>query len=222
MTYRPHYLLQFGGTLGNDETEIWSSGIRLWSDDYSGYDEEGHFTGAIVSGLSAWFARATSHISALAQLTFAKYNLIDASGHYSEPNVREHAFSPIVNGGSAATKPLPFQCSLVVGFRSNEASRGLASKGRMYQPAPQVTIDVNTGLFLPAEALEVATSAATFLNTLDTGWGVLSQFIRPHIMSEQDEAAHQIDWCWVDNVVDTQRRRRSALQGATSKMQVTY
>lgn len=220
MTYVNHYLLQFGGTLGNDETEIWSSGIRMWTDDFTGYDEEDHFDNIIVPALSDWYARTTSHISALSQLTFAKYNLIGADGHYVEPNVREHVYSPIVNGGSAATKPLPFQCSLVVGFRSNEASRGLASRGRMFQPAPQVTMDGNTGLFATAEALEVATSAATLLNTLDISLGIHP--MRAHIMSNQDEAHHQIDWCYVDNVIDTQRRRRNALVGVTSKVQVTY
>lgn len=219
--FAPHYLLQFGGYLGDAKPEIWSCGVRLHSLDYSGYDEEDHFTSVIIPAVSAWFTRADSKISNKARLTFCKYNLIDAAGHYSDVGAtREHFYTPEVTGASSGAA-LPYQCSVVLGWRTDAATRGRASKGRIYSPMPTVTVGGASGLFLAAEAQLMANSAATFLNTLDIGYGT-AQTIRPHIMSGVDGTFNEINSVVVDNRVDIQRRRANALVAVESTAAVLY
>lgn len=222
VTYTPHYLLQFGGTLGTAAPEIWSCGIRLASSDWTGFDEEGWFNGVGKSAPSAWMARADSKISNNAKLTFVKFNFINASGHYDDPsNTREYFYpTPVAGASGAAT--MPYQCCVVLSWRTNAATRGRASKGRIYSPLPGVTVGLSTGLFLAAEAQLMANSAALFLNTLDAGFGGVGQFIRPAIMSGVDGTWNQIDTVVVDNRVDTQRRRATNLVPVESSAVVSY
>lgn len=221
VTYTPHYLLQFGGYLGDAQPEIWSCGVRLHSENYSGYDEEAHFNDVIKTAVSAWFARAGSMISNKARLTFCKYNLIDAAGHYSDVgSTREHFYPTPITGASGGA-PLPYQCSVVLGWRTLAATRGRASKGRIYSPMPTVVVGGSTGLFPTADALTMATSAALFLNTLDLGYGT-SQTIRPHIMSSVDGSYNEINSVVVDSRVDVQRRRAADLVGVEQTVDVLY
>lgn len=219
--YEPHYLLQFGGTLGDAAPEQWSCGIRMMSDAWSGFDEEGWFSGVGQSAPSAWMARADSKISNKAKLTFVKFNKIDASGHYEDTgSTREH-FYPTPIAGASGAAVLPYQCTVVLSWRTLGATRGRASKGRIYSPLPGVTVGLSTGLFLAAEAQLMANSAALFLNTLDASFGV-GNYIRPAIMSGVDGSWNQIDSVVVDNRVDTQRRRATNLVPVESTAVVTY
>lgn len=221
VVYTPHYLLQFGGTLGTGTGEIWSCGIRLHSGDYTGYDEETHFTGDIVPALAAWIGRATSKIASQCALKFAKYNFINAAGHYDDPgNTREYVWVTAPTGGGGSTS-LPYQATVVLGWRTDAAERGRASKGRIFSPMPATTVTFTTGLFDPTHALGMAQSAATLLNTLDVGFGA-SSTIRPHIMSGVDGSFNEINYVVVDNRIDTQRRRANSLVAAKSTAVVTY
>lgn len=220
MAYSPHFLLQFGGKLGTTSNEIWSCGIRLWSTDYGGFDEVAYLTTVAVPALAAWLGRATSKISSSCSLTFAKMNPIGADGHYSDPGVTNEYFwaTPPTGGGGSGT--LPFQASVVLGWRTNERSRGPASKGRIYSPAPVVSTNALTGLFVASDALGMATSAATLLNTLDVGFD--TDVLRPSIMSAIGGAHSQIDSVVVDNRVDIQRRRANQIIAAESVVPITY
>lgn len=221
VTFAPHYLLQFGGYLGDAQQEIWSCGIRMYSQDFGGFDEDGWFAGVGISAPSAWMARADSKISNKARLTFSKFNFIDAAGHYADTgSTREHYYPTPVTGASGGA-PLPYQCCVVLGWRTDAATRGRASKGRIYSPMPTVTVGGSNGLFLAAEAQLMANSAALFLNTLDAGYGA-GQTIRPHIMSGVDGSYNEINTVVVDNRVDIQRRRANALVAVESSAVVTY
>lgn len=220
--YEPHYLLQFGGTLGDAAPEQWSCGIRLASHDWTGFDEEGWFSGVGQSAPAAWMARADSKISNKAKLTFVKFNLINAAGRYSDTGSTREYFYPTPVAGASGGALFPYQCTVVLSWRTLEATRGRASKGRIYSPLPAVTVGMSTGLFLAAEAQLMANSAALFLNTLDASFGGVGQWIRPAIMSGVDGTWHQIDSVIVDNRVDTQRRRATNLVPVESTAVVTY
>lgn len=221
VVYTPHYLLQFGGTLGTATTEIWSCGIRMHSGDYTGFDEDGYFTSVAWPALAAWMARSGSKISSSCKLAYAKFNLINAAGHYDDTgNTREYVW-PTPVPGVGANFGLPYQSSVVLGWRTDAASRGRASKGRIYSPMPCVTPIQSTGVFATADAQAMATSAADLLNTLDYGWGGAGT-IRPHIMSGVDGSFNEINTVVVDNRIDIQRRRANSLVATTMSAPVTY
>ena len=220
MAYSDHFLLQFGGNVGTTSGEIWSCGIRLWSDDYGGLDEMGYLTDVAAPALSAWFGRVDSRIGSYATLVYAKFNHIGPDGHYTEPVTNEHFYPTPIAGGATPTGGMPYQGCLVLSWRSNAATRGPASKGRIYSPAPAVSLTTTSGLFTPAQALSAATSAATLLNTLDVA--IAGDVLRPQIMSAIDEAHNQIDSVHVDNRIDIQRKRANSLVAATSVAPISY
>jgi hypothetical protein len=222
MAYAPHYLLQFGGTIGTTAQEIWSCGIRMWSDNFTGFDEVDYLENVAADALSDWIARPTTRIAEGTKLTFAKFNHVDASGHYDDGETHEHIYAGTGIAGGSSPGLLPFQCSVVVTWRTNDVSRGPGSKGRIYQPTPSgFSVSGNTGLFPVENALEIATSASDLLNTLDVGL-IGGTVVRPTIMSTIDAAHHQIDTVTVDNRLDVQRRRANALVGAQALADVDY
>jgi len=223
MPFTPHYLLQFGGTVGNVPGETWSCGIRLMAPDgWGGFDEVDYLNGLAKDALAAWYVRAGSKIGNNSKLAFAKMNFINAEGHYDDPGNTNAYYWPTPVTGGVTSAAQPFQISVVLGWRTNDVTRGYASKGRIYSPAPVVSISPSTGLFPAADALAMATSAALLLNTLDVGFGGGGGMIRPAIMSGVDGSWHQIDWVWVDNRIDTQRRRAAQVVGVQSKVEVLY
>ena len=224
MAYPTHFLLQFGGTIGTGSGETWSCGIRLKTQNAEPNlfnPGGGYLTSIAVPALAAWMGRATSKINNNCKLVFAKCNEIGPDGKYTKPTTYEY-FWPTPVAGASAGAALPYQCSVVLSWETSAASRGPASKGRIYSPAPGVTMSGSTGLFLPAEALGMAQSAATLLNSIDDSVGVTGQ-IRPHIVSNVGSgSANEINSVRVDNRVDIQRRRAAQLVAASSVQTISY
>lgn len=224
VTYTPHYLLQMIGTNGSANPEIWSCGIRLWSASFSGFDEVGYLNGLAKDACAAWVTRATSKINTVCSLDVLKFNFINATGHYEDPGNTLQYVYPTPPSGGGGTSTNPYQAAVVLTWRTKDVARGRGSRGRIYSPAPTVGTSATTGLFASAEALGMAQSAQTLLNTLDVGFGepVTGGIIRPQIMSSVDGSHHQIDWVDVDNRVDVQRRRANQLVPAKSTVEVLY
>lgn len=221
MAYETHLLVNFGGTVGTANPEIWSCGIRLWADSYSTFDEIGYAEDVAIPALTDWVNRTDSKIGSHISMDWVKVNMIAPSGDYLEPNNPHTYFLSPVVVGELNTFVHAYQCAVVLSWRSAEALRGLASKGRIYSPGPAVTVDKTTGLFDPGEALLMAQSASQLLNALDVSIGGTHP-LRPSIMSSQDGAHHQIDNVVVDNRLDIQRRRANSLVPAKSIVAVTY
>lgn len=225
MVYPNHYLLQFGGSLGTNPNEIWSCGIRMVLQNAAPDDFDpggGYLTSVAVPALAAWIARPTSRVGSSCRIRYAKCNRIAPNGNYFENDATNEYFWPAAGIAGAGPSTMPYQASVVLSWETDAAERGPASKGRIYSPLPTVQVDQPTGVFLASQALEMATSASTLLNSLDDSVGPLGQ-IRPHIVSNVGAgAANEINRVRVDNVVDTQRRRRNALVGASSVVPFSY
>lgn len=229
MAYPEHYLLSFGGHQGELE-ETWNCGIRLAEYDsgvFGSVDQQGYLTTVAAPALSAWFSRAGSRIYSGAKLLWAKFNMINEQGHYADPSVtNEHSYGVGISGSQSS--PLhPLQVCMVLSWRSDEAERGIASKGRIFSPRPCVTIDA-AGDVDGGTRVVVADSAALLLNTLDITVG--SGFMRPSIVSpgrgwpEQDNPglARQIDRVVVDSALDIQRRRARSQTHEITSSPVSY
>lgn len=224
VTYTPHFLLQMIGTHGSANPEIWSCGIRLWAPGYGGLDEVAYQNGVAKDACAAWVARATSKISAFCSLDVIKFNFINAQGHYDDAgNTNQYVYPTPVTGGGGSTSN-QYQAAAVLTWRTKEVARGRASRGRIYSPGPTVVTSGGTGLFPIADALGMAQSAQTLLNTLDIAFGepITGPQLRPHIMSSVDGSHYQIDWVDVDNRLDVQRRRANQLEPAKSTVEVLY
>lgn len=224
MAYPPHYLLQFGGTVGTGTGEIWSCGIRLVlqnaaPDDFNPGD--GYLEDTAAPALSAWFLRPGSEIGSTARLVYAKCNEIGPDGRYVQDTTNEF-FYPTTITGAGGGAAFPYQATVALSWETNAADRGPASKGRIFSPAPSVTLAPTTGLFSTAEALTMATSASLLLNSLDDSVSISGQ-VRPHIVSNIGEgSANEINRVRVDNRVDIQRKRANQLVATSSNVPFSY
>lgn len=223
MTYPQHWLLSFGGGLG-DPLESWSCGIRMGivsEEILADMDEEQYLTDVAVPALSAWFARPNSRIASAAALNWIKFNEIGPDGRYKDTGVTHQRLGLNVAGGTSASNLHPLQVCLVLRWRTNAVSRGPASVGRIYSPRPNIVVAAN-GDVAGAERVVVAESARDLLNTLDTTLGIGGVF-RPVIVSNVGSGAkHQIDSVIVDSALDIQRRRAAQQSRETSTIAVSY
>lgn len=229
MAYLEHWLLTFGGHAGEVE-ETWVCGIRLHEYGVppgSTVDPESYLTAQAVPALTTWFSSTNAAIANCAKLLWCKFNKINSQGHYEDTTTtHEHSFGTGVLGGAAS--PLhPLQVCCVLSWRTNAAERGLASHGRIYSPRPALTVDAN-GDVAGGFRVQVATAAATLLNSLDVGVG--SGVLRPSIESpgrnwpQEDNpgAVNQIDYVIVDSQLDIQRRRAKSATREISSVAITY
>lgn len=218
MTFdRRHIHVQWGGTLPGGE--IWSNSLRMGG---SGVGENAYVPthadletwvhGNMKTVISAWHSNVACKVSNSAKLTFLKANVTDMAGHYTDPTTIEHVYSPVVSGG-VSSNPHPTQVALVVAL-TTDVSRGWAHRGRFYMPMPCQLVDATNGLISAADAIQVATAAATFIHDLadepGLDLGVFDQ--RVLVMSQRGTGAtHVVTGVDVGRVLDTQQRRRNAL-----------
>lgn len=213
---REHGLLVWGGTLPGDE--IWSNSMRMaeteqiiGSNDAAGWDVQellDHYSTVI----KAHHANDSAQINTRAKLTWVKFNRVDINGHYIDPTTYEDLFAPI--SGAASGSSYPNQVTLVVTF-TTAVSRGPANKGRIFTPMPASGVDATTGLISTAAANLIAGAYKTFIEALSDVPGVDSdQSPGACVMSKVGSGVrtHRITGVRVGRVLDTQRRRRNALE----------
>lgn len=227
MAYPEHFLLQFGGTLGTGEGDIWSCGIKLGLYGASfpeGMDEEQYLDDTALPGLAAWMADPNMNISIGAKLTFVKCNAINSLGHYADPGTVHERFGALGSGSSGGDVH-PFQVSMVLTWGTDDRVRGPGSTGRIFAPMPVVPISASTGLFSPAGAAAAAQGGADLINSLDAALGVggVGGVVRPSLVSPSGAGViSQINFVTADNRCDIQRRRANSLEPVRSRVDVTY
>lgn len=210
MSYRPHTLVAFGGTLPEtDDTtqnEIWECTVRGYSpggsqlplSDPNGYMEQ------MAPALSAWFSNASHNMANTARLTYVKVNNINANGEYSDPGAtNRHDFTPVAGGG---VHSMPSYLTLAFSW-TTAFLRGPAHAGRIFPPnfvgnfagaaVSQTTVDA---------AVAAATSLLDCLRQHDGDLGFI-----PIVASKIGAATHEIQGVRVGNIIDRQSRRRNAV-----------
>lgn len=232
MGYPLHWLLAFGGHQGHVE-EIWACGIRMCAYGDVGpiqMDEEQYLTNTAVPALTTWFGSAGAKIYTAARLKWVKFNEIDEDGHYADQSTTHERLTLDIPGGGGSTAVHPLQVAAVLSWRTLDAERGLASRGRIYSPRPTCVVDLN-GDITSTDRGTMATSAANLLNSLDVSLGVPpAPVLRPSIVSRGKKsgssygegASHQIDSVVVDSALDIQRRRANRQSREGTSVAVTY
>lgn len=202
MAYAPNLArIVMTGTLFN-QAEIWASTLTLHA---AGSDGPAPAPAVLAPPITEWFRRTTSLISNIARLTAVKCNEFGPDGRYvdqTQTRVWEAPNQGIAGGMSSFAWP---QLSLAVSLVT-AAQRGRAHRGRFYPPLPVVTGDPTTGKVMDASTSSVAVSAAQLIRDINAaagGWRVV-------VASHLDGTVRPVTAVEVGDVMDTQRRRRSA------------
>jgi len=151
-------------------------------------------------------------INANAKLTSVKLNRINTSGHYADPDTKEHLFGTPIAGGYTA-KGQPPQLSVAVTLRGQDP-RARAGKGRMFFPVCQYATEGldASGRLSDASALIVANGAGNLLGAINDVYLSASINAVAGIASAAGTGAFQaVDTITVGRVVDTIRSRRNKL-----------
>src|SRR5664279_715131 len=197
--YQPHYRLAFGGPLFS--LEEWSCRLNITS---SGTLPDSAAADAmlpdLVTALSTWVSDASSLLSTTVQLSWVKFNEINALGHYVDPgSSRVAEVTPTVAG--VGLERLPPQVATVVSLRTAH-TRGKAHAGRMFTPA--LACDAAGGYNTATG--DIAGTVTTLLNAINavvTPAGV-------SIISATGESNH-VTRVAVGRIFDTMRSRRRSL-----------
>lgn len=219
MTFSPHTLVAFGGTVGSAPyQDVWQCGIRLVAHDYvvggSGgpLNDPASYLGAITSPLNSWWSTpvtSTANWGTLrndAKLSWVKVNNIAPSGKYADPaNVHTYTYASPASGNG--TPQMPPMITIAASF-STDRARGRASKGRIYLPlAPGW---VSTPYIAPNDQANILAKVQALLHIFTSTSTTLDATPRPAVCSKLDGSVGIINGIRIGNVVDTQRRRKNA------------
>lgn len=189
-----------GGAFSNNE--IWQCGVRL-----SGT------TPPDAARITAWTTALTAYMTTVQSthvLEWWKWAPIGTDGKYLDTPALVEAELHVV--GSAATiANAPGQLSACVTLRSDK-KRGSASVGRFYPPPQAMNITAD-GVLVASKRDEFATAAKSLINALNagsTGGELEVSLCSPGGKKTQPDQRKVISVA-VGRVIDTQRRRRSAL-----------
>lgn len=194
----PHALLTIlGDAYGG--SEIWQTGLRLATPGEPDTATMEAIDAAVTTFLQTTALRFPSGFRYIG-LKFAPQ---DVNGRYPAGTDATEWLRPTPLAGNVSGG-FP-QIALVTSWRTSR-TRGYASNGRSYWPSVQV-INATTGRFPASEGLAVATAAANLVAAIrDTTIGV------PSVMSTVGAGLSEpIIGARVGLVMDTQRRRRSAI-----------
>lgn len=213
MSYRPHLLLAWGGSLGANE--IWSNSCRFTANTEDLAELQGialDQIDEIAAEVKTYVANPLARYQSPARLEWVKFNAIRPDGKYWDQGATNAVYftgSDIVGGGGGVG---PFQLAMCVTLRTFQ-QRGRAHSGRWYVPCGDVGIDSSTGQTTIAIANGIRDAAAAFLNAVNDNPGLDTKSVAAAIVSGVGDPGptQLITGVQVGRVPDTQRRRRNAL-----------
>jgi len=212
-----HYQLTFGGTQVTD-AEIWQCGLRYApSEPATAQELLSKLPQISVSDIFDDVSKIIQGGSTGAQytnsqrLTFAKLAVIGQDGKYAGA---PKAYSGLVLGPFTGSSASPPQLALCVTLDS-EQRFGRAQKGRIYLPCPYtmvMTEDPITGQIPSAAANHMRDKVDTMIDDVQGEISTIGTEVYAAIMSPAGAGTtNPILRLAVGTVIDTQRRRRSAL-----------
>lgn len=222
MTYVPHFLLSFGGSLAAG-VEEWSNNIRMIGPAGGTFGAITNAQGAlddVAADVRAHVANISAGYGGSTFLEWVKFNEIDENGRYkstSEAWTKEWSGTERVAGGAGNPGNIAPQMACAVTFETTLA-RGKASKGRCYIPQPGLSISSTTGLY-SASLQPVADAWALFIRNLRNWPGMdWPNSPVPGVVSNVGVPgpAAEIVRVSVDSRPDVQRRRAKSLVGVRS------
>lgn len=166
---------------------------------------------------NTFFTSAANKFGNNFQTTEIKIAQLDVDGHTVADSPKYYTYPAPITGGWNGSG-FPPQIALV-GTLVGVSPRGLASKGRMFLPGINASLDAN-GRISASDRLAICTGLRVFLRGVvdiagEDNVPILASKGRPGIIPTPG-VSHEIISVRVGNVYDTQRRRRNALVEAYS------
>lgn len=197
-----HYLLSFGGTIPGGET--WSTSLRLTGANPGTEAVQTALCDEFDDVIATYITTAAINSPRVVH-TWTKLNWINADGKYFFP-FTSRTDTPAGNQGTGSATFFPNQISLVATL-TTDVARGRACRGRMFLPAPGISLDTD-GRLTTGNQNAINTSLQTFLNAIN-GVALLHKV---HIISSVGTgASHIVQQVGVGRVYDTMRSRRASL-----------
>lgn len=230
MAYFPHIRLVMGGQFFTEE--IWSVGLRMiigngntppsgvvldaWEEWTRDNVED------IATDCAAYVEASGSHFSSAAYLDYVKLNVVDENGRYRSDSETVEYRWPDGDRPRGTLAPTWPQLSTCVSLLTDTA-RGRANRGRYYVPTGGMGVDSGTGRMTSTDASTMAGAAQTFLNALNNQAGIDVNNPRVVVASNlgQPGPIRDVTRVAVGDVLDTQRRRRNALDETYTERPVT-
>lgn len=209
MTYPAHDLFVMGGGLGTGaDAEIWQCNIRgTFVDPPTDPGRTAWLTG-VGGALKTWFTSNDAYMRNDASLLYVKCNQIQASGAYV--NVGTFTYDVPQPAKGAVVSSFPDFVTLCWSW-TTEASRGPASKGRIYPPNVPTAASQGSARVSAANAQAHAQAGNALLSILNTEYSGVS--FRPQVVSKVGVGSKRdIVATRVGDVMDVQRRRKNALR----------
>lgn len=221
-TYHPHTLVAFGGILNAaaPDKEIWQCGVRVVSGgggNTSLADPAGYMA-AVTPLLSSWFidpGPSGGSFADTAVLSWLKVNNIGANGHYSDPgavNIVDYPGGRPGAGSNVAGSAADILCMAISWGTAKAVRKGsYASHGRIYPPnyyglaGSRMRNGANIAWAARGKALLELLAVAPF-NAV------------PVVCSPHAGEFEPITHVRVGDVIDVQRRRKSALKETYSTL----
>lgn len=230
MTYKRHWLLSWGGTVGNG-SDVFANNVRMMNDELADSDnlDDGQMESLLddfVTDIRTFITSADSFISSSVECNWVKFNEIGPDGHYVNQTKTHVRFlsgttgaSAVIKGVTGATIPT-FQSVCVTTTTARQ--RGPASKGRLFLPQCAIPLDAS-GRIITIRAAELATRTAAFLTALGDEAGIDTTAIAPAVISNVGSPGPQerITGVKVGNVPDVIRRRKNAMTEVYSSASVS-
>lgn len=212
MAFAPHTLIAFGGKLTDrvsSVVDIWECTIRavqLDSHDRPVSNPAGLMNG-MADPLATWFTTAANKMSSAASLGYLKVNTIGPDGKYaSSGSTNVHDYATGIVGGAAPSHPYTESWCYSWG---TAIKRGPGARGRIYPPNGTTQFG-DSVICTGAEQAAFLTSAQNLLKVINIGDGN-SAAGAPVIASRVNATNTIITTIRIGRVVDSQRRRRSAI-----------
>lgn len=211
MTYaHDHLLVTFGGPIGTREQ--WQCGFRMGHVGSDYYPAEfATLEEADFDGIGTWHISGANGaaIGSPAKLTWVKAALIGKDGRYV---VDAKTWGK--NQMTGQTSPLPFQACYAVTLWDG-ASVGKHHRGRFYVPLPTFLVGQSDGLMSEAQAQGAQQAAHNMLTAVKTAVNARTPSVEVVIASAVGSGTQNVvSKIGVGRVLDTQRRRREALNDA--------
>lgn len=221
MAYPTHWLLQFGGSLFQEEE--WTCGLRMQYPTQFVQDVvEEDVIEELQEDLEAWVGRGNSFLSNAVKLNFVKFNQIDAEGHYAEETATHARFFADVPGGPGSAS-MPPQVAVCLTLRT-AVQRGMAATGRIYAPAMAISPEQVSGLMDASQVALMAESFKTLIGDLNNAPGIGILEGKVVVASQGGQGGpgilRPVTAVSVGRVFDTHRSRRSSLPETPTTVQL--
>lgn len=208
MAWAPHMKVVFGGNLSNLSTmgtDTWQCNVNItpislvdaFCDPY---------LAAIQGPLKTWFITAANLMSSIADLRYVKCNMIGTDGKYSNPTVT-HRFDYTSVGVGGASSSMPITNTLAFSW-STALMRGPGSKGRIFPPIACASVIAGSDVAAATSISGAVTSAKALLTVLASSSTTQAT---PIVASGVNAALTPITGVRIGNLIDSQRRRRNAV-----------